>query len=57
MKRLINGAWGKERNIIAFCCYKGHKGYITRRQRKEHKCLKKNCRCYIPLRRMEGKGK
>ena len=53
MKRLITGAWGKDENIVAFCCYKRHKGYITRKQRKEHKCLRKHCKCYISLKKME----
>lgn len=50
VRRSITGAWVKEENIIAFCTYKSHKGYLTKKQRKQHKCLKKNCYCYKPWR-------
>lgn len=55
MKRLINGMWGKDENIVAFCTCRKHKGYLTRKIRKQHKCMGKHCRFYIPIQKIKRK--
>lgn len=40
----INGDWCEPHNRVGYCWNKMHRGCITRRTAKEHKCLEKNCR-------------
>ena len=57
MKRTITGQWCNNERIVAFCAMSRHKGYLTKGQGKAHGCLKKNCRFYVPLKKMENDRK
>ena len=35
-------------NCVGYCQYREHPGYLTKELRKEHNCVKKGCRYYLP---------
>lgn len=47
--RCIDGQWCVERKVKAYC--KAHKGYLTSRQRKLHRCIERGCMHYQSLKR------
>lgn len=44
----IDGQWCAETKVKAYC--KAHKGYLTSRQRKLHRCIERECMHYKSLR-------
>lgn len=44
--RCINGTKTGENKCVGYCNYAGHPGYLTKKQRKEHNCIRKNCYYY-----------
>lgn len=43
----IDGRLTSESKCVGYCRYYGHKGYLTKEQRKEHDCLGKGCFYYL----------
>jgi hypothetical protein len=41
--RLFDGTWVNEQNMIAYCHYTGHPGYISVKLEEKHECVKKQC--------------
>lgn len=35
-------------NCVGYCQYTGHKGFLTKEQRKIHNCIEKGCVYYLP---------
>ena len=52
MVKNIQGTWSRGEDTVAFCAYAKHKGYLTKRQRKAHKCLKRRCVHYVSLKKI-----
>ncbi|MBR4858017.1 MAG: hypothetical protein IKU08_02390 [Clostridia bacterium] len=44
----INGSIVGCNNCVGYCMFSGHPGFVTKEQRKEHDCIRKNCYYYIP---------
>ncbi|MCL2486136.1 MAG: hypothetical protein FWE86_00870 [Oscillospiraceae bacterium] len=49
-KRLINGYYAKDENIIAFCHILTHRGYLSKTLVKSHDCITKECPFFERLR-------
>lgn len=55
--RCIDGRTTGLNNCVGYCQYNGHPGFLTRDQRMQHNCIKKNCDYYIPKqKRIESKN-
>lgn len=47
-RRLIDGRITGCGKCVGFCQYHNHSGFLTKEQRKEHDCLRKQCFYYVP---------
>lgn len=47
LRRLINGGLVEQHNITAFCCFRGHPGFLNRKLVKTKRCVEKQCRHFI----------
>ncbi len=47
-RRCIDGRITGSGNCIGYCTFDEHSGFLTRELRKEHDCIKKGCRYYLP---------
>ena len=47
VRRCIDGKTTSCSNCVGYCQYKGHPGFLTRKQRQNHNCLNKNCYYYL----------
>jgi len=47
-KRCIDGSITGCGKCIGYCQFREHPGYLTKKLRKEHDCINKGCRYYIP---------
>ena len=50
-RRCIDGKITGCGNCIGYCQYREHPGYLTKELRKQHNCIKKGCRYYLPKER------
>ena len=46
--RCIDGQHTNCGNCVGYCRYAMHEGFLTRKQRKEHNCIGKQCDYYLP---------
>ena len=46
-RRCIDGRITGCGNCVGYCSYSEHPGFLTRKQRQEHDCIKKGCHYYI----------
>lgn len=46
-RRLIDGKLTGCGNCVGYCQYSGHRGFLTKEQRKEHNCIGKGCDYYV----------
>lgn len=46
-RRCIDGKITGSNNCVGYCKYSEHSGFLTTKQRKEHKCIEKECFYYI----------
>ena len=40
----ISGGFAEGHDLVGYCHYYGHKGYLLRKHMKEHKCLERDCK-------------
>ena len=38
-------------NCVAYCKYDGHSGFLSEKLRRQHDCIKKGCKYYVPRQR------
>lgn len=47
-RRCIDGRITGSNKCVGYCQYLGHPGFLTEKNRREHDCLGKGCRYYVP---------
>ena len=52
-RRLIDGKITGCGKCVGYCDYREHSGFLTKEQRKQHNCLGRQCRHYIPKEKSE----
>ncbi len=50
-RRCIDGRITGCGNCVGYCKFEGHSGFLTKPLRKEHNCIFKACRYYVPKER------
>lgn len=53
-RRCIDGKITGCGNCVGYCTYIEHSGFLTKQQRQEHNCIKKNCFYYLPKPKKTG---
>ena len=47
-RRCIDGSIVGLTKCVGYCRYKGHMGFLTKKLRQQHNCIKKECVFYVP---------